>query len=156
MKAAIPSSPVLLSIVLSISLLSARSEKQLKRKDVPQPVIASFEKTYPNAKATGFSVETENGNKEYEVESTDGPTRRDITFDPQGVIISIEETLGSKDLPDSVRTAFSKGYSKAKILKCEKVTERGVTTYELQVQSGKWKLELVYSPAGALVRTEKK
>ncbi len=156
MKAAILLLAMFSLLVMIDSPVLAQAEKDLKKSEVPKNVISSFEKSYPKAKASGYSTETENGSTTYEVESTEGKIHRDVTFDPQGTVISVEESMESQDLPPVVQGAFKKGYPKAKILKCEKVVERGVMTYELLVRSGKKKTELVYSPEGNLVKSEKK
>lgn len=147
---------VILIPLFLIAAASAHPEGKLKKRNVPQPVLAAFEKAYPHATAKGYSKEMGNGKTEYEIESREGSIARDISFDGDGNILSVEETLAVSDLPDAVHSALMKDYPKGKIIKCEKVTENGATNFEILVKAGKKKSEVVYTPDGSRVSKEAK
>ncbi len=147
---------VVLIILLAASPSFARQEHKLKKKDVPKAVLESFEKSYPGAKAKEFSTESENGKTTYEIESVDGKVSRDVSYDAAGNVVSVEETISPASLPDPVSAALKKDYPKCKVLKCEKVSEGSALSYELLVQVGKKKTEVVYSPEGKVLETERK
>jgi hypothetical protein len=144
-------------LVLVVSaFLYAFQEQTIKKKDVPQPVISSFEKAYPHARAKGFSKETEEGKVIYEIESVEGTTKRDVTFDAEGNIVSVEEAINRHDLPEAVNATLQKEYPKGKLLICERVTEGNATLYEVLLKTGKEKFEIVLSPDGKITKREKK
>jgi len=142
--------------VLVVSGTFSRPEHKIGKKNVPVAVLKAFEKTYPKATARGYAKETENGRTEFEIESREGSIARDVSFDGTGSIISVEETLPAADLPEPVHAALMKDYPKAKILKCEKVTENGATNFEIRIASGKRRMEAVYTAEGAAVDRGKK
>ena len=127
-------------------------EKEIKRKDVPTAVLAAFAKTYPNAKAKEFSMETENGKTIYEIESVEGKTNRDLSYTEEGALVVIEETIGMDALPQPVQAALKKDFAKSAITRCEKVTEGPSTTFEVAMKSGKKKSEVVFNADGTIVK----
>ena len=61
----------LVFILLSTSSLFAQ-EKKINKKELPQAVLNSFQKDYPNATIKAASIENENGKIYYEIESLEG------------------------------------------------------------------------------------
>jgi len=123
-------------------------EQKIKKQNLPHPILTAFEKSYPAAKITGCSKEKEKGKLVYEIESTDGKTHRDVSYDATGKVLVIEESMSFDDVPSTVRNALSKDHPKATVLKSEKVTEDAKTKFEFIVNEGKKKHEIVYGPDG--------
>ncbi len=134
----------------------AQGEKKLAVKDLPAAVTASFHKAYPHAKIRGASTEQENGKTYYEVESVDGKVKRDLLYLVDGTCVEIEETVASRALPAAVSKSLMQEFPKAKILKAEKVTKDQTVKYELVVQSGKDRWEVVFDPTGKVVEKSKR
>jgi uncharacterized membrane protein YkoI len=141
---------ILALLVCATTASSLPQERELKKSAVPKAVLDAFAKAYPNAKANEFSTETENGKTMYEIESTDGKTKRDITFTADGTLMATEETIASKDLPEAVRASLKKDFEKATITRCEKITEGASTMYEVAMKSGKKKSEIVFNADGSV------
>ena len=78
---------------------------------LPAAVSAAFKQAYP--KATIKNVSEEDGN--FEVESMDGPQRRDLIYKPDGTVVEYEEFIDAKDVPAAVMTAIKARYPKATI-----------------------------------------
>lgn len=135
--------------MLAVSVAYTRQEATIKKKDVPKAVLDAFAKSYPKATAKGYSKETEDGKVLYEIESTEGKMGRDVTYTADGTTVSVEETMAFSDMPEAVRTAFTKEYPKAKISMCERVVEGSVTKYEVHMTAGKKSSEAVYNPDGS-------
>ena len=118
---------------------------------VPKEVAAAFTQAYPNAKALHASKENEDGAVEYEIESVEGTTHRDIDYKPDGTLIEVEETIGATDVPDAVSKAITARYPKASITRREKVTTKaGAVSYEFGVK-GAPVGEIVLNPDGSWV-----
>jgi hypothetical protein len=148
-----------LVVALLISMAgvaSAQGEQKIKSKDLPAAVMAAFQKAYPNAKIKGTSKEVENGKTQFEVESVDGKINRDLLYSADGMCIEIEETIPLKALPKEVADALTKGFPKGKVLKAEKLTKGETIQYEMAIQSGKEKHEVVFDAKGSIVKDTKK
>ncbi len=131
-------------------------EQPVKKKDVPKIVLATFQQSYPKATIKGYAKETDEGTVVYEIESMEGTVHRDVTYTADGNVASVEESLAYSELPESIRDAMTREYPNAKVSMCEKVTKGTVTKFELVVQSGIQKSELVFNADGSLEKTEKK
>jgi hypothetical protein len=101
---------------------------------LPQPIQDAFKKAYPTATIRGTAKETEQGKTVYEVESLDKGKARDLMYNPDGSVISVEEEVRQTDLPAAVMAAFKKVYPKATITVAEKVTEGAKIQYDLQIK----------------------
>jgi len=144
---------LLASTVFSLSAFT--QEKKISKKDLPQAVLAAFEKAYPKATIKGLSQEVENGKTYYEIESIDGKTTRDLLYLSDGSVTEIEEGLSVAELPPPVKAALLKEYPKGKVVKAEKTTKGTTVTFEMKVSSGKTNAELVVDPSGKVVKNEK-
>jgi len=139
----------------SLAIGNAPQEQTLKKKDVPQSILKSFQEAYPKAKMKGFSKEKNEGKVVYEVESLEGKIHRDILYDADGAVVSIEESLAFAELPQAVRKAIAKEYPKAKITKCEKLIKGSTTQFEVVLKYGKGKYEIVFDTDGKIAKKEK-
>ena len=134
---------------------NAQGEKKIKAKDLPAAVASAFQKAYPLAKIKGTSTETENGKTMYEVESIDGKINRDLLYAADGTCIEIEETVAVKDLPADVAAGLKKGFPQGKVTKAEKLIKGETVQYEMVIQKGKEKHEVVFDTKGAIVKDTK-
>jgi Putative beta-lactamase-inhibitor-like, PepSY-like len=141
-------------ILLSINSLSAQ-EKRIDKKDLPKEALTSFHKNYPNAIIKGASLEKEHGKTYYEIESRDGSHHRDILYTERGKVAELEESLASSDIPDFVKSSVMKKYPSCEINKAEKVTSGNKISYELIVQTGMQKDEVVLDSKGNIKKMEK-
>ena len=146
----------MLAAMIVVTATCFPQEQSLKKKDVPKAILDAFKTSYPKATIKEYSKEIEKGTVVYEVESVEGTTHRDISYTADGAVVSVEESLPYKELPQVVRDALTKEYPKAKVSICEKVIKGSTTQFELLVKSGKQKLELVYNADGTLAEKEKK
>jgi hypothetical protein len=138
--------------ILFLSSNSGAQEKKIAKKDLPSAVLAAFEKAYPKAEIKGMSEEKgENGKMEYEIESVEGKTGRDVAYWADGKVIEIEETCV---LPDAVRKALEQKYRGGKIGNAEKITRGSKVEYEAVVEAKGKKSEVVLDPAGTILKIE--
>lgn len=150
----------LLLILIAVPVIAQKSEtdgeKSIQRKDMPKVVLAAFAKSYPTATIKGYAMEKDGGKTVYEIESKDGKVSRDVLYNPDGVVIVVEESLPYSEVPQPVRDAVSKNYPDSKVARCEKLIRGSSTQFEVLLKSGKRKLELVYEPNGEEVEKEVK
>ncbi|MGE5430022.1 MAG: PepSY-like domain-containing protein [Syntrophomonadaceae bacterium] len=143
------------AIILAFSFCSyAQSKKNDAKKNVPQVVLDSFKKAYPNAVIKGSGKEVEEGKTFYEIESVDGKVKRDLLYLPDGKVAEVEEKISNNDLPASVIASVKKESPKGKITTAERVTKDGTENYELIVKDGRNSMELVLDKNGKVITKE--
>ena len=120
---------------------------------LPATITTAFKKSYPNATIRGTAKETEGGKTVYEVESVDKGQARDLMYNVDGTVISIEEEMNAADLPAQVTAALKKLHPKATITAAEKLTEGTKIEYELQIK-GAAVTSVAFMPDGTLVPPE--
>jgi len=151
--------PSVLILIIAMAIppgMSFSQEQSLKKKDVPKAIMGAFEKSYPKATIKGFSKETGKDKVVYEIESTEGDLHRDVSYAVDGSVVSVEESMSFKDLPEPVRSAFAQKYPKAKVISCEKVSEGSATQFELLLRAGKKKYEVVFNADGSIAEKEER
>jgi len=114
---------------------SAATSRPAARVDLskyPAPVRATIEAETKNATIKKVTKETKKGQVQYEVETIVNGHTRDFNVDPSGKILVDEEEIALDAAPAAVRDAL-KPY--AKVVRLEKVTQNGRTTYEASVQA---------------------
>ena len=123
-------------------------EQTIKCRSVPSEVRTAFQKAYPNATISGCSKEVEEGRTAYEISSTDGKTRRDVLFYPDGTLIVVEETIAAGAIPEPVRQAVSQKFPDYAIELAEKVTREAVVTYEFRLRHRGKLVEVAFDTNG--------
>jgi uncharacterized membrane protein YkoI len=147
---------IVIALLICLTVVArSQGDQKIKAKNLPAAVTAAFQKAYPNAKIKGASKEMENGKAVYEVESVDGKIRRDLLYNADGTCVEIEETVPLKALPSDVTDALKKGFPGGKVMKSEKLMKGETIQYELVIQSGKEKHEVVFDAKGLIVKDTK-
>lgn len=136
-------------LVLCCAVSAGGQEKKLKKSDLPAAVQKTADEQSKSATVRGYSKETEDGKLEYEVQLTVNGHSRDITMDPQGNVMEIEEEVDIKTLPPEVRAGLERQAGKATVGKVESLTKHGsLVAYEAQVRDGKKRKEIQVGPDG--------
>ena len=137
------------TVVLGVAASFLAQEQQIRRKGVPESVLAAFEKAYPNATIKGFSKEKDDaGQILYEVECEEGKVKRDVTYLADGALVSIEETVEASEWPSAVKDAVDSKFPGGKVLKAEKIIKGDTVAYEFQIRHNGRKTEVVFDSEG--------
>jgi hypothetical protein len=123
--------------------------------EAPQAVKAAFQKAYPKGEITRVSTETRDSSVYYEIESVEGKIQRSILYHPDGAVYEVEQVIPTGTLPKSVRSGISAKYPKLEITRAESMTRGTATEYEVRLETGKEKLEVVFDNSGKILRSEK-
>jgi len=82
----------------------------------------------------------------------------EVSLTPEGKILSEESTIDPSALPDAVKKGLQASkYGSWKVKKAEKVIEgedAGKPSYEVEVTKGAEKAEVVFDPAGTVIKEE--
>jgi uncharacterized membrane protein YkoI len=112
------------------------SETQETLRSAPpavQRAVAAEE--HQGATLRGFVKEVAAGVTVYEAEMTVGGRTRDILFDVEGKIVSLEEQKTLSEIPSPARAAIQKAVGTGKLMLVEKVTKGKLTFYEGHIAS---------------------
>ena len=120
--------------------------------DLPAAVQQAVKDYSKDAKIRGLATEMDKGKKVYEAELTIAGHSKDVTFDADGHIVSVEEETTLANIPAAAREAIQRAVGKGKIVEVEMVTEDGKTFYEAQVKTGGKKSEVKVDASGASVK----
>jgi hypothetical protein len=134
--------------VFATLTLAAGGSKPVAKEKLPSPVLAAFLKAYPSARLKACSSEQRAGTTCYELESRDGKIERDLIYAADGSVLEIEESLALARLPDAVKRSLAELHPKAIIKKAEKRSRGSDVSYEVVVQEGKKRAELVFDADG--------
>ena len=132
----------LANLYLAVALVAAANasigEEQVKKSDLPAAVQKTAEAQSAGATVLGYAKDKEHGRVEYEVQLMVGDHTKDVTIDPQGRVLEVEEQVAPDELPANVFHGLSAQASKGKIAKVESLTKQGrIVAYEAQVIGGK-------------------
>jgi uncharacterized membrane protein YkoI len=128
-------------------------EKKVKMQDLPEAVQKTVKEQSKNATLKGLSSEVENGKTEYEAEFTVNGHSRDITIDPQGNVMEVEEEVALSSLPAAVQKGLKDAAGKGQILKIESISKDGkLEKYEALVKTAGKKSEIQMDTDGKLIR----
>lgn len=127
-------------------------EKKINMKEVPAAVQQAITRESTGATLKGLATETDNGKKLYEAELEVNGHGKDVSFDEQGNVVSVEEEVALDAIPAPARAAIQKAAGTGKIGEVETITEGGVTAYEAQLNKAGKKSEIKVDAAGQIVK----
>ena len=132
----------LANLCLAVAVVAAAkasiAEEPVKKSDLPAAVQKTADAQSVGATVVGYSRDKEHGHVEYEVQLMVGDRSKDVTIDPQGRVLEVEEQVATDALPASVFHGLSAQAHKGKIAKVESLTRNGrIVAYEAQVTGGR-------------------
>jgi hypothetical protein len=141
-------SPRTMTIVIGLLLVGSAPVLAQRQDRLPGVIAAAFHQTYPDARILSVSRERQDGKVVYEIESQDGPTRRDLIYDLEGQALEIEERIPADSVPEAVRAAVARDAPAARLVGAERIMRGEVILYEVQVRRSGRTLYLTYDPKG--------
>jgi uncharacterized membrane protein YkoI len=124
------------------SAIAKASEKQISYNDLPAAVQKAAQRESQGATVLRYSKEVENGKVEYEVEMTVGGKSRDVSIDPSGKVVEIEQQVSLDAVPVAAMAAIRKGAAGGSIRKIEQVSSNSEIAYEAQILSNRQHREI--------------
>jgi hypothetical protein len=135
--------------MLVVAGAASSQEKKIQRSDLPPAVEKTVAAQTQGATIRGFSVEREQGQTYYEVEMTVNGHSKDVTMDPSGAVVEVEEEIALDALPPPVKTGLSARAGAGSIGKIEALTKSGkLVAYEAHVVTGTKRSEIQVGPDG--------
>jgi hypothetical protein len=118
------------------------SETEVKLQDLPPAVAQAVKAQSQGATLRGLSKEVEGAVTLYEAELLVHGRSKDIIFDAQGKILTVEEQTSLDAIPAAARAAIQKAVGTGKLALVEKVTKGEATFYEGQITNAGKALEV--------------
>lgn len=151
---------LVIGVAFTVSLSALATERKIRQSEAPKAVIEAVKRKYPSSRMLEFAEEQDNGKTAYEVKVKDGKSEVDIGVSADGKIVSEEKSLDPSALPAKVSQAISASkYARWKIERAETVVldeNESQATYEIALVQGKNRVELMFDPAGKLLKENKK
>jgi uncharacterized membrane protein YkoI len=129
---ALISTRVGLALVIATGVCQG-SEKPINYSDLPPAVRETAEKQSRGAIVEGYWKSMDNGRTEYEVETMVNGKSRDISIDPSGKVIEVEQEISLDAVPAAAMAAIQKEAKGGSIQKIEEVKSDSETAYEAQI-----------------------
>lgn len=137
------------TMLLAIVTLAPGQEKKIKRSDLPPAVASAVVKESEGATIRGFSKERENGQTFYEAELIVDGHSKDVLMDVDGVVVEVEEQVGTELLSPAVLARLQVKAGEGKLVKVETLTKKGkLVAYEAQILTNGRKSEVQVGPDG--------
>jgi hypothetical protein len=142
---------IIFAITISCLGATAAYAQKITADKVPASVQTSFKKQFAQAN----KVEWEMEEADYEVGFKNSGTEFSAKYNKEGNWLSTEQEIKKTELPANVKQAVEKDFPKAELDEVEKVTyPNNKTDYEMEVELGKQKFEVLYSAEGKLLKKE--
>lgn len=146
---------MLATVFLTTTTMVDAAERRLTRDQLPEAVRQVADERSKGATVRGYATETENGQREYEVEMISNGHSKDVTITPSGSVIEVEEQVDLNTLPPAVKAALEQKAGKGKITKVESITKQaGVAAYEAQISVEGKHSEIQVGPEGQTLNHE--
>lgn len=142
------------ALIVVVLLLAAAASAQVPNapqgpaRDLPSPVLAAFQKSYPSATINRVNTERDGSGMAFRIDATDKGQRRVLLYSLAGSVIEASEQVIEKDLPKPVLDAM-RAHRKAVFVKGMKITRSLTTYYELTLR-GTRKTTMVVRPDGSV------
>jgi hypothetical protein len=133
-----------------LTLTAFAGETAVKMKDLPPAVQKTVAEQTKGAQIKGISKEVEKGKTTYEVETLINGKSRDLTFDAEGALVSVEEAVALETIPVAAKAAIEKLAVGGKIKSVESVTKGQTVSYEAVIVKGLKKSEVVVAADGTV------
>lgn len=118
------------------------SETEVKLQDLPPAVEQAVKAQSQGGTVRGLFKEVTDGVTLYEAELLVHGRTKDIIFDAQGKILTVEEQTSLDAIPAAARAAIQKAVGTGKLALVEKVTKGEATFYEAQITNAGKALEV--------------
>jgi len=142
---------LILTLIIGISSTSICQEMKNQKIQVPAAILKVFKTSYPKGKIQGVSIKTEKGNDYYEIESHEGKIIRHILYTKDCAVSQIKEMIPADQLPQGIANALSKNRSNGNIKSVEKDIQDSVISYDIVLQNGTRRMNLVFSADGSIL-----
>ena len=143
-----------LATLLVAAIAMSAAEKKVQMKDLPPAVQRAVQEQSAGATIKGFAQEIENGATTFEAEMIVNGHGKDVSFDPTGKVVGVEEEVALDRVPAQVKAAIERAAEGGKIKRVEKVTEGSTISFEAAYTKAGKSHEIAVKPDGSPVKAK--
>ena len=92
-----PFSWICLPLVIFLSMMPVWADSDLRRDQVPQAVIQRFKQDYPKARSIQYELDTEDGQRIYEIDFKVGRRKVQVHYREDGTVLSTNTRKSDDD-----------------------------------------------------------
>ncbi len=131
---------------------------------LPDPVVKTFQATFPKAQITKLDVDEENGVTVYDIEFRDGKVEKETDITADGTMLEFTVVIPAKEVPAPTLKAVRAAAQGGKIGRIERIEigyetkdgkavklDKPVTHYAVEITKGGKTSEVVVTPDGTRV-----
>lgn len=146
---------ILAGFALSVILSAKEEKKGLTLDQVPAKVATAIRAAAGN-EAVQVKAEKEDGVDAFEAKWSAGGSKHEITVGADGAVLSQEDVISLNAAPTAVQTSIKGVAAGGKVEKVEKVTEKGTTVYEAEIETAAGEVEVKFDTSGKEIARENK
>ena len=124
------------------------TEKKIKFSQVPQAVVDSFQSHFPGSTVQGQLRQTREKVVYYVIEAEDSVRDRSVVFEEDGRIVEVQESMELAALPSALHDSVMVKYPSAVFRSAESITRDRHVEYDILMDVGKRKVEVIVNSAG--------
>ena len=130
--------------------ITVYGQKNTQAVSVPAPVTQKFQQQFPQATDVKWK---ENKAKLYKVEFKSGTTKKehDAWFDAGGNLVKQKMDIAKDELPAAVKQAIQQQFAGYTIHDTDKIDEKGVFSYKVELKKKPEEREVTFSSAGKVL-----
>ncbi len=140
--------------VLILSMICFGGEKKIPKSKLPAAVLQTFQQHFPTAVIKNQTVETTDGKSIYEIESIDSSRSRDVTFQADGTIVEVEQSLSENEIPQQVRDSLHAKYPNGTVQRVESSARGSHVEYEIALKNGSKRFTVIVNSAGKIFKVK--
>jgi len=137
--------------LVSAAFLFADEANEVSKVEVPGAVMSAFQKSYPDAKVSGYDKEVVDGKTYFEIETMTDKLEKTYVYLDDATLLQIEEEILAKSLPEIVLASINKAHPNCEIDEADKITRGTTVEYELVVEVGDKEMELLVAVDGQIL-----
>jgi len=137
--------------LLAAAFLFADEAEVVTKLKVPDAVMTAFQKSYPDAKVSGYDKEVVDGKTHFEIETMVDKLEKTYVYLEEATLFQIEEEILAKSLPETVLASINTAHPKCEIDEADKITRGTTVEYEVVVEVGETEMELQVAVDGKIL-----
>jgi hypothetical protein len=155
MKTSIPFVAVQLMLAISLGKCAVAAEHSIACSTLPPAVQQKSKLVLDGSVIHGCVRDISKGKTTYELELLKDGRSKDITFDPDGNVLEVEEQIDFASLPKPVAAAIQKEAGAGHLGKIESLTRGGtLISYETTVTRNGKRREIAFRPDGSAMKPD--
>jgi hypothetical protein len=120
-----------LCIIVLFTITAFPEEQEITVDQIPNAVLESFSKSFPEAITQSFTAVIRNDQTCYEIQSTEEHISSELLYDTNGTLVESVEKIPYDSLPAPVKSYLKSTYKEILFMISERTFKNNQTTYSV-------------------------